>query len=211
MRDIAVMSYNLEIVTRMAESDLEHIVGTLTSAFIDDPLMKYLFPDPVSRPNQINSFFRINVTLGLTVGEVYGTSSNQGYAVWLFPGDRSRSRLSKADLPIERLKPLLEQESLERYVNFERYVRDRHLELVRPLYCLLLFLGVDKYRRGRGLGSSLLRPILEYSDRARLPCILDTMNRDNIPFYAGHGFKVRQEYRICGNGPQTWTMVRQPV
>jgi ribosomal protein S18 acetylase RimI-like enzyme len=204
------MSYELEMVLKVTQSNVHDTVRILTGAFWNDPLVEYLFPDDGKRLEQLGTFFRVNLKFSMAAGEVYGTSSMLGCAVWLFPGDKSKPRLSRVELPSERFRSLLDEESLRRYVDFEHFMSDRHINLMCPSFCLLLFLGVEENQRRRGIGSRLIQPVLKFADEAKLPCILDTMNEDNLPFYRKHGFTVCQEYRICEKGPHTWTMIRPP-
>ncbi len=53
------MGDSLGILRVAALSDLDGIVGTLTSAFFDDPLWGSVFPDVTQRPQQAASFWRL--------------------------------------------------------------------------------------------------------------------------------------------------------
>jgi GNAT superfamily N-acetyltransferase len=204
------MSYELEMVSKVTESNVPDAVRILAGAFWDDPLVEYIFPNEGKRLEQLNTFFTVNLKFGLAAGEVYGTTSMLGCAIWLFPGDKSRPRINIAELPSERFRTLFDGDSFRRYMDFEQYMKDLHISLRVPSYCLLLFLGVEDRQRCKGVGSRLIRPVLETADEKKLPCILDTMNEDNLAFYREHNFSVCRQYRICGEGPETWTMVRYP-
>jgi len=204
------MSYELETVSLTTQSNLHDLIRILTGAFRYDPLLEYLFPGNASRLEELNTFFRVNLEFGLAAGEIYCTTSMLGCAVWLFPGDRSRTRVSRTGLPAERFKLLLDSESYRKYADFEEYMKEVHIGLQCPSYCLLLFLGVEERQRARGVGSRLMQPVLKTADEKGMPCILDTMNESNLEFYRMHNFKVCREYHICRTGPYGWTMIRRP-
>jgi ribosomal protein S18 acetylase RimI-like enzyme len=204
------MSYELEMVSKVTESNVTDAVRILTGAFWNDPLVEYLFPELKERKRQLDILFRVNVDFGLDAGEVYCTSSMLGCAVWLFPGDKDRPRLGRDKLPAARFKSLLDGQSLQRLSGFIQYMKERHISIMSGPYCLLLFLGVAENQRRKGVGSRLMQPVLQFADEKRMPCILDTMNEDNLDFYRAHNFRVCQRYHICGNGPETWTMIRYP-
>ena len=71
----------------------------------------------------------------------------------------------------------------------------------------LAFLGIEPSEQGKGLGSALLRPVLERCDSEGTPAYLETSNERNLPFYQRHGFEVVQQ---CGipDGPHFWGMWR---
>ena len=204
------MSSELETVSLITQAKVRDSVRILRDAFWRDPLTEYLFPEESERNKKLEVFFEANVEFGLSAGEVYGTTSMLGCAVWMFPGDRTRARVNRPMVPAERLRPIFDSEAYQRYEDFEHHMRDVHVGLHCPSYCLLLFLGVEEKQRCKGVGGRLIQPVLKYADEKSLPCVLDTMNEDNLPFYRKHGFTVCSEYCVCGSGPQTWTMIRRP-
>lgn len=204
------MSCGLEAVSLIKPADVQESVCILSQAFLRDPLMEYIFPDESQRLKRLAAFFGANLDFGMAVGEVYGTSPLLGCAIWIFPGDRNRARVTRAMVPMERIRLNFSDQEFKRYANFELYMKEVHVELHFPSYCLLLFLGVDEEHRCKGIGGRLMQPILKYADEKKLPCVLDTMNEENLAFYREQGFSVSSEYYVCGDGPRTWTMVRYP-
>lgn len=83
----------------------------------------------------------------------------------------------------------------------------RHLRPATPHH-LLATLGVLPSERGRGIGSALLAPVLERSDRDGVDAYLETSARDNLRFYARLGFEVADEVRLPDGGPPVWAMFR---
>jgi GNAT superfamily N-acetyltransferase len=64
--------------------------------------------------------------------------------------------------------------------------------------------------QGRGLGSTLLQPVLARADADRLPCYLETGVARNVTFYERHGFQVVAAGALPRGGPPLWAMVRAP-
>ena len=71
----------------------------------------------------------------------------------------------------------------------------------------LWFLGVVPAAQGRGIGSALLRPVLERADRAGAPCYLEATSPRNRAFYERHGFVADAPIAVAG-GPPLWPMRR---
>ena len=197
-------------LTRITQSGIDEAVQILVEAFAGDPLMDYLFPERREQPEYLSEFFRANLEYAVMAGEVYAAPSMAGVSVWLFPGDAGRPVVSKQDDPRLRLKQLYDAEKHRRLSRFRRYFAELHRELLPDSYLYLMFLGVRKAQQGMGIGGLLIRPLLEHAEVKRLPCLLDTMNGRDLAFYNKHSFEVMLEHKICGDGPQTWTMLRRP-
>lgn len=73
----------------------------------------------------------------------------------------------------------------------------------------LQMLGTEPEWQGKGIGSSLLAPILDRCDRTGERVYLEASKEKNIPFYARHGFVVTEEMHVP-KGPTMWAMWRDP-
>jgi ribosomal protein S18 acetylase RimI-like enzyme len=78
-----------------------------------------------------------------------------------------------------------------------------------PLHYYLAVLGTDPDQQGRGLGSRVMRPVLDQCDSDGLGAYLESSKERNIDFYARHGFRVLEEVRLL-RGPSMWKMWRDP-
>ncbi len=197
-------------LTRLTQAGIDEAVRILAEAFTGDLLMDYLFPGHADRSEELRHFFRANVEFALMAGEVYLDPSSAGVAVWLFPGDIERPVVARENDPRTILKDLLGKHTYERLSSFTQFTNNAHRKLIHGSYCYLMFLAVEKMQQGKGIGSLLIRPVLERADKKRLPCLLDTMAAENIAFYTECDFEVLSEARVCGDGPRAWVMIRRP-
>jgi GNAT superfamily N-acetyltransferase len=77
-----------------------------------------------------------------------------------------------------------------------------------PHYYLFL-LGTRPGWQGQGLGSALMRPMLERCDRDGVPAYLEATSEGNRRLYLRHGFEVTEEL-LLPDGPPLWRMWRAP-
>jgi ribosomal protein S18 acetylase RimI-like enzyme len=85
---------------------------------------------------------------------------------------------------------------------------------VHPAYphWYLETMGVDPAAQRMGLGGRLLRPVLEIADRDHMDCYLETAKRENVEYYARHGFAVEDSaLQLVPDGPAHVAMRRRPV
>jgi len=78
-----------------------------------------------------------------------------------------------------------------------------------PHYYLPI-IGVDPAAQGQGIGSSLLRPVLERADREGMPAYLEATTPRNRALYARHGFEDVDVLHLPYDGPPMWRMWREP-
>lgn len=71
-------------------------------------------------------------------------------------------------------------------------------------------LGVEPEWQGGGVGSALMRPILERCDREGFPAYLEASTPRNRALYERHGFELVEEVRVPRGGPPLWRMWREP-
>jgi predicted N-acetyltransferase YhbS len=72
-------------------------------------------------------------------------------------------------------------------------------------------LGVEPEWQGMGLGSALMRPVLERCDREAMPAYLNAGSPRSRDLYMRHGFEVTEEFTLPDGGPPLWRMWRQPA
>ncbi len=74
----------------------------------------------------------------------------------------------------------------------------------------LAILGADPDRRGQGIGSALMEPMIERCDADGMPAHLESSKEENLAFYHRFGFEVTDELSLPHGGPPLWGMWRDP-
>jgi ribosomal protein S18 acetylase RimI-like enzyme len=196
----------MEIV-RLDRARLGEATTVLARAFHDDPAWCWVVPDDRRRASLLPWLFRMafEVTRGdawTTAGPVLGCSR------WLPPG-RPHVHVG----PMLRglvATPLRVREATSRFFAYGRAVETMRAAAVPEPHWYLAGIGVDPAQRRRGVGSALITPGLDASDRAGIPCALLTNAERNLPFYEHHGFEVVDEGSTPAGGPHAWMMRRSP-
>lgn len=193
-------------VRRATAEDVPALVEVLARAFDDDPVPNFLFKGDRRRRRGLRRFFSIQLRhMYLHDGEVLTTEDTAGAALWAPP---AKARPGWKDLM--HLVPVLPYLS-----GLGAHAPDavRLLSAVdraRPqeTHWYLATLGTDPDRQGQGVGSALVRTVLERADAEGLPAYLESSKERNLAFYARHGFEVTGEIHTPGGGPTLWLMWR---
>ena len=192
-------------VRRANPRDMAILTRSLASAFVDDPVSAFIFPDGDRRETILQEFFAVQLSRTyLPRGEVYTTGDAIGAAMWLLPDSR---RPTIGD-QLAYLRVSLASGSY-RSARRLAVALQRHRPLLAHYY--LGTVGVAPAHQRGGLGSALMRPGLARCDAMRLGAYLECSTEPNTHFYEGLGFRVTREIRAPRGGPRLWLMWREPA
>jgi len=79
----------------------------------------------------------------------------------------------------------------------------------REPHYYLPYIGVVAAAQGQGLGTALLKPLLDRCDREGLPAYLEASSPRNARLYARMGFAATEDIRPLGSPPMR-LMLRKP-
>lgn len=193
-------------VRRAGSDDVTVLATVLARAFDDDPVSMYAFPDDERRRRALPRFFEVELAREyMRDGEIYTTEDLAGAALWGPPGKRRQGLRSV--LAMIPLVPMIGWSRLPAVVRGLASIEAKHPK--EPHYYLGV-LGTDPPSQGKGIGSSLLAPVLERCDAEGIPAYLESSKENNLPFYSRHGFAVTTEVALPGAGPKLWLMWREP-
>ena len=180
-------------------ADLPNVTDTLALSFYDDPVFMWLIDDGSRRRQLLPGFFGVIAKSYLAYDQIYAVDQGASAAVWAPPGAEDDEEL-----------PTVLGEAVEEYAErlFEILGLMEEKHPAEPHY-YLFFLGTRPEWQGRGLGSSLMAPVLETCDRDRVPAYLEASSERNKQLYLRHGFEVTDEIQLR-DGPKTWPMLRSP-
>jgi ribosomal protein S18 acetylase RimI-like enzyme len=194
-------------VRRARAQDVPAIARTLARAFFDDPVAEWAFRPDGRRMSALERFQGIRARQLMASGDdVWTTEDHTCAALWAAP---QRWRASPRET-LEVTRAFLHPALIGRlplvaagWLNLE----SKHP--AEPAHYYLAVLGTDPDHQGQGLGSTMLKPVLERCDEDGVGAFLESSKESNIAFYARHGFRVTQEVRLP-RGPCMWKMWREP-
>ena len=184
--------------------DLAAIGRCLSRAFEDDPVSVFLFPNARTRRRRLVGFYRMVLPLLSAHGAIYTDPEIRAAAVWQAPSPPKASRAGELLTALSMMTAL--RSASRRGLQLSRVVARSH---PRVPHWYLGILGTSPDYQGKGIGSTVLAPILEHCDADGLPAYLESSKQRNIPFYERHGFSVTAELYVVG-GPTLWPMLREP-
>jgi ribosomal protein S18 acetylase RimI-like enzyme len=195
------------MVFEAADADRPPLARSLMAAFMDDPVATWTTPREGLRPRVLRRFFAAMLGAKLPEGFVYTDPDRVGAALWAPPGHWRTTTMQDLRIAGAFADPRL-------WPRGPRVARGllglERLHPPDPQHFYLSVLGVAPRAQGQGLGSRLLKPVLDICDADAVPAYLESSKESNIAFYARHGFRVTREIKLP-RGPTVYAMWREPL
>ena len=191
------------IVRPSANADLTAIGTVLAAAFHDDPVVSWIMPGDERRRADLPMLMRLFASRFQPHGENQINETGTGAAVWAPPG---AVFTPDDDQRFETALTAAAGDAIGRAGELMAVMDECHPH--DPHHYLML-LGVVPDRQGTGIGSALLRAVLDRADRAGEAAYLEATTPRNRALYERHGFEVTRELR-CADCPPLWAMWRDP-
>jgi ribosomal protein S18 acetylase RimI-like enzyme len=164
------------------EVDRDGVIATLVSAFAEDPVERWMFPEPERYRRYFPEFVAAFAGEAFRSGSVWTLADRAAVAVWMPPGVEPDGDAIVAML--SRGMPSARQDDV--------FAVLEQMDAAHPRvpHWYLPWLGVRRDRQGAGLGGRLLDHCLARVDEDRLPAFLETPNPRTVRFYERQGFAV---------------------
>jgi ribosomal protein S18 acetylase RimI-like enzyme len=184
--------------------DLGALGGVLGRAYADDPVWSWVYPQP-DRSRRLARMFRSLLDATRDRGATVLTDqARRGAAIWQRSDDRSLGALGNLRMGTTmiasgaRIRP---SSAVMRAIE-RRHPQEPHWYLA--------VLGTDPAHQGEGVGSALVRHVVDDQANISEPAYLETETEANVPFYERHGFEVIGQLDVPRGGPHLWLMWRDP-
>jgi GNAT superfamily N-acetyltransferase len=204
---MSVMHSTIE-VRRAGAADLPAVAAVLSRAFYDDPIFRWIFPDDEQRAASLPAFFAVFAEPFAPHDAVFTAAGGRGAALWLPPGRELVAEEQAAEFGRRVLDASGTQADASRMQAALELLDANHPH--EPCW-FLNFVGVDPSLQGRGVGSTLLRVVLDRADREGTPAFLDATSAENRRLYERHGFVGTRELSVDGSPPfySMWRAARR--
>ncbi|HUF06852.1 MAG TPA: GNAT family N-acetyltransferase [Candidatus Binatia bacterium] len=192
-------------------AEIPVLAATLARAFAHDPFYSFLAGSAPERNQRMrDGWAGILEHASDRLSTTYTTDDHDGVALWHPPGYGGASFIGSL-----RMLPSMASLAggLRRLRELSKAVAElearRHHHVPRPHFYLSA-LGVEPDRQGEGIGTALVRPVLERADGSGTMAYLETATARNVLLYERLGFAVIEELTLSGTDVHGWLMLRRP-
>jgi GNAT superfamily N-acetyltransferase len=164
------------------DSEQAQAIATIVSAFTDDPVERWLFPESEQYLMHFPKFVAAFGGAAFRGQTVWMLGEFSAVAFWLAPGSEP-----DGEAIVEVLSECVAPEKHE-----DAFAVLEQMDQSHPKYphWYLPWLGVHQPLQGGGLGCDLLKRCLAMVDESHLPAFLETPNPRTVSFYERQGFQI---------------------
>jgi GNAT superfamily N-acetyltransferase len=179
----------------MDQDHRERVIATIVSAFVADPVERWLWPAAWEYLAHFPAFVAAFAGPAFASDTVATLDGYAAVALWIPPGTEPDG---------DGIVTVL-HETVAAEQHADTFAVLEQMDQAHPSapHWYLPWLAVDGSRQHAGLGGRLLARGLARVDADRLPAFLETPNPRTVPFYERHGFEVIAVAQAGGCPPVT--------
>ncbi|WP_345956023.1 GNAT family N-acetyltransferase [Mucilaginibacter sp. PAMB04168] len=166
-----------------------HVIEILTNSFEDNQSVNYIVKQDIKRKERIRALMDYSFEICYMFGAVYLSDDKKGCALVLYP-DQKKFSIKSTLLDVQLLLNAIGLTRVSKAMSRESAIKSNYPN--EPIY-YLWFLGVFNADQNNGVGSQLLKEIIQDSQKLQKPIYLETSTIKNIPWYQKFGFSIYQE------------------
>lgn len=179
---------------------------TLAAAFDNDPVTRFCVRTDARRHWAMRVGFKRALDLYQPYGLTFIANDGAGAALWARHDQWQLTFWQECSL----IPLYMRVCGISRFMRLSRGFDAMKLNHPVERHYYLYLLGVHPDHQSHGLGTALLRAMLERCDREQMPAYLEASSPHNIPFYQQQGFRVIKKFRFGPSGPLLAAMWREP-
>jgi ribosomal protein S18 acetylase RimI-like enzyme len=199
------------IIRDVGKPDVESAGEVLANAFRSYPFFEYCLGDANNYDRMAPRMFASFVRWTVLYGKAWVTSDLNAVALRQPPGTRSIGfwNAMRSGLAFSFLR--MDSGTRRRFSRTTPIVAETHKRIMgdRPhWHCWMM--GVLPARQGTGVGRQLMRYTFEQSDRAGVPCYLETFSESSVRVHESQFYSIREAINIPKTPLTLYAMVRPP-
>ena len=200
----------MEIMKLNSQHKIE-AAKVLADSFYHYPQLKHYFPDTIKRSKYLKWYMGKVLNCAMRYGEAFAASDMSGVIFILPPGHTKITTFEYAINGFLLVPFIFGLRQYAKVMECEDFAVKTHEEIMTGrAHYYLWGLAVDPVKQRSGVGSGLLKPLLDKADLENMPVYLETHDEKNVLYYQQKGFALIKTDMITGHDLRIWCMVREP-
>jgi len=189
----------------------ESLYLSLHHQFFYTEIERGVSDNPTRNQEAMLKYFDYSLREGQKHGELFfPKGETYGASVWSKP---MNSTLAKQISQEKRdfISQHLGETTLKKYMDIIEFMSEKAQMVVPAENWYLSIVGIAPNCQGKGLGSTIVKPVLEMADALGVPSYLETFARRNMNFYQRLGYMESASFIEPVTSKEYWIMIRVPL
>jgi ribosomal protein S18 acetylase RimI-like enzyme len=174
---------------KATHSDRNGIVELLARSFDTNQSVNYIIRQDANRPARMRVLMQYSFDMCYRFGDVFLSEDRKACALVLYP-DKKKTNFQSILLDVGLIICCIGLRNIKKALAREAAIK--RLQPREAMY-YLWFIGVAPEDQYKGIGSRLMRDIIQDSSDKGRPIYLETSTLNNLPWYKKFGFEVYNE------------------
>jgi ribosomal protein S18 acetylase RimI-like enzyme len=162
------------------------VLDLLVKSFDTNPSVNHVVRQDHKRQQRIRALMDYSYKVCSAFGEVWMSDDEQACALVLYP-DKKRFMLNAVAWDIQLCLSCFGLTRVSVVLKRESDIKAFHP--TEP-FSYLWFIGVNPSVQHQGIGSNLLKEVIQQSENLKRPIYLETSVESNVAWYQKHGFEI---------------------
>jgi GNAT superfamily N-acetyltransferase len=206
-----LLKSNIEEVKKahgLNKKDFDVFANNLAVSFKGYPLFEYFANDKYN-VSKMKKFWKVSLktmsdkTFFLADSEeanslaIFSPYEKGGVSVWKYIKSGGIGLISSMGI-----------KTVKRMTSFEKFAMEIKNKYANPgCWYLYVFVTMPEFR-SKGLGSKIMKPMLDYLDKHNQDCYLETLLPVNVKIYKKFGFELKEEVKVPNTNLTLYAMLR---
>lgn len=198
----------IEGIYRIKKTDLNKCAETAAQAFIEDESSKFILSSKLAHKTLYDFYLVIYNAL---YNKMYMFSESENIDSFIIIAPIKNSELSLYDFILAGGLKLIFSNGLDfvlRSLNYEKNCIKIRKKFVSSDDWYIFQFGVTPSKQGIGLGSKIMKPILNWFDSEKISCYLETQKDVNVDIYNHFGFILKSIDTLPNKNIKQFAMLR---
>ena len=187
-------------ISTVSDANQDRAIATMTTAFVSDPFMRWMYPDPKAYLDAYPEILRAFGGAAFEHDSSHATADFSGATLWLPPG------IEADEKQMEAIIGRTIAEEIQAEVGAVLEAIDQYHPHDEPTWYLAV-IGVDPAYQRSGIGAALMQKMLAEIDAVGMQSYLESSNPANMSLYERHGFRTMGRIQV-GSSPPIHPMLR---
>ncbi|MGI8637163.1 MAG: GNAT family N-acetyltransferase [Segetibacter sp.] len=165
----------------------ERIIELLAECLDDNKSVNWIVKQDSQRKERIRHLIDYSFDACIDSDQIRLTDDQNGVIICSLSDDKLPF-LEEAYLTARFVFQVTGIDGVGKALRREEYIKSFHPQDYEYIY--LWFIAVDKSAQGTGIGSKMIKEIIDESEKENIPIYLETSDERTLQFYLKHGFQV---------------------